>query len=164
MKLKVCITAMVLLALTGCAPGNSKPEAVTSGKPVLTDEQASEWQLMSGRWYGSQPTKDGGTKEELIDKLSDGTYQIVFRVTNPEKDTRISVEVGYWGMSGDIYFSIFRGWVRDNRLIQADPSDPYHYDAYRIIRLNEELFEYQHVENGNRYILKRVPDDFQFPG
>lgn len=164
MKLKVCITALLLLALTGCAPGNSKPQEITSSKPALTDKQTSDWQLMSGRWYGSQPTSDGGTKEEIIDKLSDGTYQIVFKVTHPEKGTQFSVEVGYWGMSGDIYFSIFRGWIRDRQLIEANPSDPYHYDAYRIIRLDEELFEYKHVSNGNRYTLKRVPDNFQFPG
>jgi len=38
-----------------------------------------------------------------------------------------------------------------------------YYDAYKIITLNSEVFEYESFSSGNRYTLIKVPDDFVFP-
>lgn len=118
---------------------------------------------MVGKWYGSQPTKEGGVKQHTIERAIDGSYKIVFRVTDANGKVEESSEVGHWGVSGPIYFSIFRGWLSDGRLSTSDPTSPYNYDAYKIINLSTEDFEYESFSSGNRYKIKRVPNDFEFP-
>ena len=119
--------------------------------------------MMVGKWYGNQPTKDGGLRQQLIQRAPDGTYGITFRVTNQDGEIIEQTEVGQWGVSGPVYFSIFRGWLDGDEFIPADSADPYNYDAYRILTLTSDFFEYEHVTTGNRFTLERVSNDFDFP-
>ena len=119
---------------------------------------------MIGKWYGSQPTKEGGVKKWIVERMSPGTYKIVFRIY--EKDATSyweQIEVGEWGVSGPVYFSILRGWVKDGKLTPADPTDPFNYDAYKIISLTDEKFEYENYDSGDVYGIKKVPISFDFP-
>jgi hypothetical protein len=157
------ILVSIAFLLSGCATTDTSKEAITSVKPSLTLSQEKTWKLMIGKWYGSQPTKDGGKKREIMERAPNGTYKITFRVYGKDGKYKEQTEVGHWGVSGPVYFLIFRGWVKGDKFSPANPADPYNYDAYKIVRLTNEIFEYESYSSGNRYIIKRVPQEFEFP-
>ena len=138
-------------------------KAVTDPKPDLKLKEAETWGLMIGKWYGSQPTKEGGARSHIVERFPNGTYRITFRLYDPQGGYREQREVGHWGVSGPIYFTILRGWLEGDKMAPADPGDPYYQDAYKIITLNDEVFEYEHAASGNRFSIRRVPQDFEFP-
>ena len=163
MRIPSIVVVLVGLIVTGCATTETSKVAVTSEKPSLTLSQEETWNLMIGKWFGSQPTKDGGKKQEIMERSPQGTYQITFRVYDKNGKMKEQSESGYWGVSGPVYFTIFRGWVEGNQLFPSNPADPYNYDAYRIIKLNNETFEYENYSSGDKYVIRRVPNDFKFP-
>lgn len=159
----ILVIGILAFGLNGCDTTNTSTTTITSTKPSVSFSQEEAWRMMVGKWYGSQPTKNGGKKQEITEKQPDGTFKITFKITDPEKGIKESIEVGQWGLSGPIYFSIFRGWVKGEHYSPSNPSDPYNYDAYHIINLSNEVFEYEHVTTGNHYVIKKVPNDFEFP-
>ena len=160
MRLSIILFIFTAILLTGCASKRTSSEEISSAKPrILSDEQTRN--LMIGKWYGSQALKDGGIREELAYKAEDGTYQLEFQFSDKDGKKTTQIEVGNWGISGSTYFSIFRGWMKDSKLKPSNPKSHSNYDAYRIIELNDEIFEYQHMNSGNKYKLKRVALDFK---
>lgn len=131
-------------------------------KDPLDNDQTQRWQLLIGHWYGDQTTQEGDRRQWLITRHPDGTYIIKFRGTMANGQIEESTEVGEWGAAGTIYFTIFKGWLREGKLAPADPSDPYNYDAYQIISLDEERFEYTSVTTNTRFSVRRVTADFIF--
>ncbi|NAW87989.1 hypothetical protein, partial [Photobacterium halotolerans] len=115
---------------------------------------------MLGKWYGDLPTKEGGRKQWTIERSTDGTYRIDFLITKNDGMTQQSSEAGHWGVAGDIYFSMYRGAIDNGQFYPSNPSDPYNYDAYNIIRLTKESFEYQNIDSGNKYTVKKVSMNF----
>lgn len=154
---------IIAIILSGCATTHTSIENITSEKPILSHSQKEVWNLMIGNWYGSQPTKDGGKKLEIMERASNGTYKLTFRIYNKNGYYNEQTEVGYWGVSGTVYFTIFRGWVKGVKFSRANSSDPYNYDAYKIINLTDEIFEYEHFSTGNKYTNKKVSKWFDFP-
>jgi len=163
MRIQGIIVVIIGAIISGCATTNTSTVEITSEKPSLTLSQEETWNLLTGKWYGSQPTKDGGQKQEIMERSPQGTYKITFRVYDKDGNLKEQSEAGHWGVSGPVYFTIFRGWVEGDRLSPSNPADPYNYDAYRIIKLDNEVFEYENYSSGNKYVIKRVPNDFQFP-
>lgn len=163
MKISNITLAFLGLFITGCASTDISKVVVTPEKPSLTLSQEQTWSLMIGKWFGSQSTKDGGKKQQIMERSPQGTYQITFRIFDKDGKMEQQSEAGHWGVSGPVYFTIFRGWVEGNQLSPSNPDDPYNYDAYKIIRLNSEVFEYESYSSGNKYSIKRVANDFQFP-
>ena len=154
---------VILLSLSACSNEHTSNTEIETKKPerILSDEQT--WNLITGNWYGSQPTKDGGKRKELKKRFRDGTYEITFRTYDKEGNYEDQIEVGQWGISGPVFFTIFRGWKDGTWITQSSPDDPHNYDAYRIIKLNDEVFEYEHYVTGNRFANKRVSEDFELP-
>jgi len=163
MKLLTIAVVLSTILIGGCATTQTSSQAISFAKPELAMSQKEQWLLMVGKWYGDQPIKEGGRKQWIVERFPNGTYKIVFREITREGVTNDSAEVGQWGVSGPVYFSSFRGWVEGDKIQPSDPSDPYNYDAYRIIQLNSELFDYEHFSTGNRHTVKRVPTDFRMP-
>mgnify|MGYP003386670841 FL=1 len=161
-KIRILIVAIGLL-LSGCASLYTSSEKVTDDKPYLSKSQKETWGLMIGKWYGSQPTTTGNRKDQITEHLPDGTYRIRFRVVSEDNKVRETIEVGQWGVSGPIYFAIFRGWLKDGKLEPSRTSDPYNYDAYRMINLTNKKFEYEHMSTGTKYVINKMPSDFEFP-
>lgn len=132
-----------------------------AGLPGFTTAQAR--QALLGKWYGIAQGRGGLRREWLVERAADGTYRTDFRITHPDGRVDSQAEVGFWGVSGGIYFRIFRGWVMVDGMKLANPENPSHYDAYRIELLTGELMRYQHSENGRRYTMKRMADSFRLP-
>ena len=160
MKLLLLVTCSVML--NACVPTNTSDLAIIDVKPMLTESQEERWALMVGKWYSRQSIKAGGVKEEILEFFPDGKSLITFKISDLNKNTQISRELGLWGVSGDIYFSIFIGHIKNSNLQKSNLGDPYNYDAYRILQLNESVFEYEHVTTGNRYTSKKVSADYEF--
>lgn len=162
MRYKNIFFTLLVMFLSGCATTNTSNIAIDYEKTGLTYNQEKTWEIMIGKWYGSQPVKDGGTRQWIAERSDDGTYKITFRRYGKNGEIEEQTEVGYWGVSGPIYFSIFKGWVKDGYLEPSNPRDPYNYDAYRIISLTDSVMEYESASSGNRYTLKKVATDFWF--
>jgi len=163
MRIKfISLISIFLVACASTKNTNTSNVDVKSAKEFVSASQEASWKLLTGKWYGSQPTKEGGVKQEIMERKSNGTYKISFKIKSKSGAISQTEEYGEWGTSGPIYFSIFKGFIRAGNESSVDV-EPYNYDAYRIINLNTDLFEYEHVTTGNKYIVKRVSKNFEFP-
>ena len=107
------ISVVLLLAITGCATNHTSTNIVQTEKSSLSVSQKAKWAMMVGSWYGNQPTENGGSRHWIMHRLPQGTYQVYYSVLDSEEQkTDEGGEVGHWGIVGDVYFSIFRGWVK----------------------------------------------------
>jgi hypothetical protein len=130
-------------------------------KPALPKSAHETRKLLIGKWFGEVKTDDGNKRPLLLDRLPDGTYKIIFRTYKNDSSFKDECEVGLWGFSGSIFFSMMRGWIDDEKFIPADPTDPYYYDAYEILMLTERQFEYRHIPTNKTLRLNRVSDDYR---
>lgn len=138
--------------------------AVSEGQANGTIEMAkSPREIFVGRWYGEQPQATGVTKRWLLDAFPDGVFRITFRFYDEDGSFREQVEVGEWGMSGPVYFLSTKGWVDDGLFLKADTRNGELYDAYKILKLDAAVFEYEHYVNGNRYRIRKVDTGFALP-
>src|SRR3546814_1723567 len=74
-------------------------------------------------------------------------FRITFRFYDADGSYREQVEVGEWGISGPVYFLSTKGWVDDGTFLKADTRNGELYDAYKILKLNAGIFEYEHYVN-----------------
>ena len=136
---------------------------IDAPKPTLSQPQENKWSKMTGKWFGQEGTKNGGRVMWIAERNNDGTYKIHFRVVGLSGEITDQIEVGEWGVSGPVYFTIFKARIEGDKIIPVDPTNPYNRDAYKIIRLNEEYFEYEAFDSGNKFSVRKVPIDFVFP-
>ncbi len=163
------VVITVLLALMLLLWAQQARAAV--GDPVITNGQVDETLTMAkspreifvGRWYGETAQTGGGTKRWVVDAFPDGVFRITFRFYEPDGSYRQQVEVGEWGISGPVYFLSTKGWVDDGAFLKADTSNGELYDAYKILKLETGVFEYEHFVNGNRYQIRKVDTGFALP-
>jgi hypothetical protein len=67
-----------------------------------------------------------------------------------------------WGVSGPIYFSIMKGWIKNSNFFPSDPRNPAYYDAYEIIEIDQKKFKYRSFDTGMIFEVKKVDDSFEF--
>ena len=150
---------LVTFVVSACA-GYQSPPAITAAKPDLPQSEQDTRDALVGNWVGYAPLKSGGQRRWLNQRYDDGGYVLTFVVKPERGEPETSQEVGLWGVSGPIYFSVMKGWIYEDQLIPSDPSDISYYDAYKIISITEERFEYESFSTGNRFVLERVSDEF----
>lgn len=157
---KISVVLMASL-IVGCAAFGQKQPAVTVYKPDSTKSDQERRDAMVGNWVGEAPLKDGGERKWLVQRSNEGTYVVTFIVIPEGEQPEISQEVGFWGISGPVYFTITKGWLRqDGNVEPNDPTKAYFYDAYKIVALTQERFEYESFSTGNRFIVRRVGEEF----
>ena len=125
--------------------------------------QQEKWNLLLGSWYGTLPTINGEAKKQIISHNVSGRYQSRVRSRSENGEVKTISETGYWGISGDIYFSIFLGWVTDKGAKRAHSSNPSHYNAYHITGFADQTLMIKHASSGKQYTLEKVPNNFRFP-
>lgn len=155
---KTLMVAVVLIFSFGC----SKTQTVPNEKPFYDagTEQSREW--MIGNWLGQAKLDSGRERKWLVERAVDGTFKVSFRDYS-EEGYEESVEVGYWGIEQDIYFTITKGWLDGDTFTPADPTSHYYYDAYKVLYLDSSAFEYVSKGTKGRFKLKRVDDSYQLP-
>ena len=168
---KIAITlCFLLIPVIGCSkpsPTSTVPPKVSLQDEVTTKllpTREAKWPLLVGKWFGSMSTKGGGKYMWIADRKNDGSYKIHFRVVEPSGKKNIDkIEVGEWGVSGNIYFTIYKADIEGGKTIPVDPTVPANRDAYKIRNLTNEVFEYEHLDNGVRFSVRKVAEDFVFP-
>lgn len=136
---------------------------VDAMKPEESKGAAERRSLMIGTWFGDTETVDGGRKMHIVDRYADGTMRIRFKVIGGDEKVFEQSEISVWGISGEIYFTATRGYIEGDKIVPADTSRAYLYDAYQILEINEDTFRYRHVSNGNEYQIDKVQPGFDFP-
>jgi hypothetical protein len=159
--MKNLIALVIVFMVAGCA---SNGVLTFNTYPDLKKEQRIQWQWMIGKWYGKQPLSYGGEHEWLRENFPNGTYKIQFKSSNPDGSLIEKTEFGIWGLSGDVYFSIYQGHLEGENISESDPSDPEIYDAYHIIHLSEKAMEYMHARTKAKFKVKKVPVIFTLKG
>jgi hypothetical protein len=120
-------------------------------------------QAMIGRWFGEGRTSDGRTLRWVTDRENNGTYRTDYLLGLSPGETvhEESTEIGQWGLSGSIFFTIQRAWARNGETQRADPGNVYSYDAYELVSMSERSIEYVSAGTGKRFLVRRVTQDFQ---
>jgi len=156
---------LIIFFLFGCttAKTSEKKDIVLQPEPLKTAPQQAQWKSMTGNWYSRQTEKQGSTRQQLMQRFTDGSYKLTTKLKVKDKEISNNIEVGYWGVSGPVYFSIFKGWVKHDKLAPSDTSNPDNYRAYKILELTDDQFKYQSYTTSSIYTLNKVPDDFVMP-
>jgi len=166
-QLCTIIILFSLIILGGCAGITKNPDLSEQRqsiiKPKLPGSATVMRQLMTGKWYGEMRNETGELQAWLDERYNDGTFKITFRLYKEDNTYDEQIEVGLWGVSGDIYFSITKGWVKEDEFLPSDPENPYFYDAYKIISLTLKSMVYEGFERRVRYDARKVGDDFEWP-
>ena len=160
---KIIAISLFLILLNGCASTLTSSEAVIHEKPDPSLSQKEKWKNMVGKWFGEQPTKEGGKRQWIVERASNGTYKITFRVYRKDGVFSESAEVGQWAVSGPVYMTLFRGHLNGRQIDLVDPSDSYNYDAYEILVLNKTTFKYKSFEYNETFTTIKVKNNFVFP-
>lgn len=121
-------------------------------------------ELLLGRWFRQDTDDENRKVVEYAELSADGSFEFTFvtlAVSAEEKEKVIEqvTELGDWGLVGDIHFTITKNEVVDEQLYAADLNNSDNYHAYRVLQLNHQLFEYQHVETEEIFKMRRINDE-----
>jgi len=152
---------ILVLIICGIGIGSCKmrSKTTTGYSPDLSSDDYSNWIKLSGKWYGILDSKDGKS-EWLAQHNPDGTYVIQFKITDKTGTIEKMVESGEWGLSGNIFFTTFKYSGAGDTKTPVDATDPYNRDAYKILKLDETSFKYEHVRTGIKLEAQKVAKDF----
>ena len=116
--------------------------------------------LLCGSWFRSEIDADGMKSTEDAFFSPDGSFEFSFSAFD-ENGNLIdkTIELGDWGLVGDIHFTLTKSEVVDESLYAADLNDEGNYHAYKVLELNHQTFKYQHIVSNETYIMRRVVDN-----
>jgi hypothetical protein len=115
--------------------------------------------LLFGRWYRNDVDEKGLETVEYALLNANGSFEFTF--ISSESKTGITeevVELGYWGLVGNIHFTITKSELFNQELYAADLNDSNNYQAYQVLQLNHQVFEYQHIETKEIFMMRKVTD------
>lgn len=116
--------------------------------------------LLFGRWYRNDIDAQGREIVEYAELSADGSFEFTFVSTEQETNvTKQVVELGDWGLVGNVHFTLTKSELIDQQLYAADLNDSDNYHAYNILKLNHNTFEYQHVETKEIFIMHKITDN-----
>ncbi len=116
--------------------------------------------LLIGRWYRNEVDAQGLEVVEYAELSVDGSFEFTFTSTNKETGvTEKITELGDWGLVGDIHFTITKNELVDQQLYAADLNNSDNYHAYKVLQLNHQIFEYQHVETKETFLMYKITDN-----
>lgn len=116
--------------------------------------------LLLGRWTRNQATSDGNMLIEFAVFNLDGSFEISFTTVSADNHVlEHIVELGDWGLVGDIHFTFTKSEVIGDQMYAADLSEQDNYHAYQVLMLDQDCFQYRHIVSQETFILKRVIDN-----
>jgi hypothetical protein len=115
--------------------------------------------LLFGRWYRNDIDEQGKQVVEYAELSADGSFEFTFVSTEQQTNvTEQVIELGDWGLVGNVHFTITKSELIDQQLYAADLNDSNNYQAYNVLQLNHQTFEYQHIETKEIFIMRKVTD------
>jgi hypothetical protein len=118
-----------------------------------------EREKLFGQWYRTDIDENGQQISEYALLSPDGSFEFTFAVLNEKGEvTDQTIELGDWGLVGDIHFTMTKSELVDGSLYGADLADENNYHAYQVLQLNSKIFEYRHIVTNEVFIMRRVID------
>lgn len=119
--------------------------------------------LLFGRWFREGVDDQNRKIIEYAQLNADGSFEfnfITLKINAAEQEEVVEqvAEWGDWGLVADIHFTITKNEILDEQLYAADLNDSNNYHAYRVIQLNHQVFEYQHIETKEIFKMRKVAD------
>lgn len=116
--------------------------------------------LLFGRWYRNDIDAQGRQTVEYAELSADGSFEFTFVSTEQEKNvTEQIVELGDWGLVGNVHFTITKSELIEQQLYAADLNDSDNYQAYKVLQLDHHTFEYQHIETKEIFMMRKITDN-----
>ena len=120
--------------------------------------------LLCGRWFREDIISANKKTIEYAQICIDGSFEFTFITLVTAKNATDEIveqvtELGDWGLVGDVHFTITKDEVFDEQLYATDLNDSNNYHAYKVIQLNHHVFEYQHVETHETFLMRKVTDN-----
>jgi hypothetical protein len=132
-------------------------DEIFAAKPRLTQDKKAQRTAFIGKWESSQPTKEGGARKTIMDRQSDSRYVVEFTVFNEKSEvSHKQKEFGFWGVSGGIYFTMYRGSIENDEFSPVDPNNAYNYDAYLITDISDNKLVFKSLSSENIFTYTRV--------
>ena len=117
-------------------------------------------ELLIGKWYRSDTDEDGNLISEYAEIAADGSFEFSFFYHNSSGEiTKQFIELGDWGLVGDIHFTMTKSEFIEDEHFAVDLADPENYHAYQVLELNSQVFKYQHVVTKEIFLLRRLLND-----
>lgn len=123
--------------------------------------EVADRSMLVGSWYGEQSTKDGLLRKSLVIRKKNGAFTAHFQLFDKEKKVTEAVESGYWGLSGNIYFTVTREFLKGEKFEPFDTTDASYYDAYVMMEIKSDSNRYKAVSSDNVFESKKVSDSFR---
>ena len=145
--------------IAACSPHflKEKVNAVFGIKPSDSEDIQSQRDAFVGKWYSRQPTQGGGFREATIERSVDSRYVVEFKYYTQTRQLKLhQKEFGYWGVSGGIYFTMFRGLIKNDEFHEVDPTNAYNYDAYKIEEATGNKLVFVSLTSQNRFVYEKV--------
>lgn len=116
--------------------------------------------LLFGRWYRNDTNTNDLKIVEYAELNADGSFEFTFVSTEQETNiTEQIIELGDWGLVGNIHFTITKSELVDQQLYAADLNDSDNYQAYEVLKLDHQTFEYQHIETKEIFKMRKITDN-----
>lgn len=116
--------------------------------------------LLFGRWYRNDIDEQGQQVVEYAELSADGSFEFTFVSTESETNvTEQIAELGDWGLVGNIHFTITKSELIEQQLYAADLNDSNNYHAYKVLQLDHQIFEYQHIETKEIFMMRKITDN-----
>jgi hypothetical protein len=139
--------------------GTEQKDSTSHSRLAPALDPISRRQALIGRWYGESTTADGQSLRWVTNREANGTYRTQYLLNKAEPEE--SIEIGQWGLSGSVFFTIQRAWIRNGETQRVDSSNVYSYDAYDITLIAEQSLEYRSAGSGKRFMVRRVATSFE---
>ena len=113
-----------------------------------------------GKWHRHDIDEQGNQISEYADVSVDGCFEFTFIYHNSVGEvTHQCIELGDWGLVGDIHFTITKSEFFEEQHYAADLNDADNYNAYRVLELTGQTFKYQHVVSNEIFVSRRLVSD-----
>jgi len=116
--------------------------------------------MLVGSWFQQSSEASDEYFNESAEMNDDGSFEFTFlSMDECGKEIEKITEQGDWGIVGDIHFTITKSEMVNDIQYAADLANKDNYHAYKILQLNSQIFEYQHIVTNEVFILRRLIDN-----
>jgi len=116
-------------------------------------------ELLFGRWYREEIDTHGRKTLEYAQLSPNGSFEIRFLPLDDHGNVIEQVtEFGDWGLVADIHFTFTKSEMIEQDYFEADLTHADNYHAYRVLILDAQTFQYQHIVTDEIYTLYKIVD------
>ena len=130
-------------------------------KPRPPAEELRVHELIVGNWVGETSIEGSGRRRFLAEHFEDGTFRLTFKTSETDGPGCIDQYVGNWGISGPIYFTIVTDTLTGHPVEATNLGSAGKNNAYAILEIDDELFEYESFSPREKFQALRVGNDFR---